>query len=339
MTPADNIAKQVMAKLSAGSESAAKSEQVAKLDTSNEDLDMWFTVHDFKRLPKLEYTSSQQNNNYNRKKNHHWGQRKLFLSEIQFLTAEVQSLSQSVFCVYAGACPGDAQSHLPHILKMFPQTKWLLCDPAFTSRHSRQFQKYIEEKRVALLHEPFTENTAGAINSFMQTATENASAAQTHVQQLMEELQVRETTLTLFVSDLRSDTDEKSILNDMLLQYKCFLAMPCANAGIFKFRPPYPDKVTGIDNELLEDGQRLRYFDGHIYWPIFGPVQTTESRLYVKQSSPQQEALYDIKTYEQIMSHFNFHARPAYDRQAENKVREEYRQKFGNDYVHFFNFM
>ena len=126
--------------------------------------------------------------------------------------------------------------------------------------HSRQFQKYIDEKRVALLHEPFTEDTAGAINTFMQTATEDASAPQTRVQQLMEELQVRETTLTLFVSDLRSRTDEKSILNDMLLQYKCFLAMPCANAGIFKFRPPYPDQVTGIDHELLESHQQVCTF-------------------------------------------------------------------------------
>jgi cap2 methyltransferase len=338
MTLADNIAKQVIAKLSAGPESAAKSKQVASVDTSNEGLHMWFTVHDFERLPKLGYTSSQENNNFNHRKNLHRGQRKLFLSEIQFLTAEVQSLSQSVFCVYAGASPGQAPSPLPRILEMFPQTKWLLCDPAFTPRHFKEFRKYIVKKQVALLDEIFTVDTARAINTFMQTATEDASAPQTRVQQLMEALQVRKDALTLFVSDLRSRTDEESILNDMLLQYNCFVALPCANAGMFKFRPPYPDHVTNISHELLQDGQKLRYFDGQIYWPIFGPVQTTESRLHVKRSSAQKEALYDIKTYEQIMSHFNFHERPAYDMKAEKKVREDYLQKFDKEHEPFFDF-
>ena len=92
-----------------------------------------------------------------------------------------------------------------------------------------------------------------------------------------------------------------------------------------------------MTHELLQDGQKLRYFDGQIYWPIFGPVQTTESRLYVKQCSAQQEALYDIKTYEQIMSAFNADERPRYDEQAEKVVREDYRLKFGDKYLHFFS--
>jgi len=53
----------------------------------------------------------------------HWGQRKLLLSEIEFLT-HYSELSTLV--VYAGAAPG---SHIPILCEMFPKHQFVLYDP------------------------------------------------------------------------------------------------------------------------------------------------------------------------------------------------------------------
>jgi len=55
----------------------------------------------------------------------HWGQRKLLMSEIEFLTL-YGHLAQLV--VYAGAAPGTHTNYLS--AELFPDHRWLLVDPA-----------------------------------------------------------------------------------------------------------------------------------------------------------------------------------------------------------------
>ncbi len=55
----------------------------------------------------------------------HWGQRKLLLSEIEFLTVHG---SPGCVVIYAGAAPG---THIPYLVKLFPEVKcFVLYDPA-----------------------------------------------------------------------------------------------------------------------------------------------------------------------------------------------------------------
>uniref|UniRef100_A0A7S3D3R6 Cap-specific mRNA (nucleoside-2'-O-)-methyltransferase n=1 Tax=Palpitomonas bilix TaxID=652834 RepID=A0A7S3D3R6_9EUKA len=54
----------------------------------------------------------------------HWGQRKLMLSEIEFLTLHA---SPGITCVYAGAAPG---THLGLLSDMFPEVNFVLIDPS-----------------------------------------------------------------------------------------------------------------------------------------------------------------------------------------------------------------
>ena len=62
----------------------------------------------------------------------HWGQRKLFLSEVEFMLTHGH-LASTV--VYAGAAPG---THILHLTKLFPDHRWVLVDPApFKIRQSR----------------------------------------------------------------------------------------------------------------------------------------------------------------------------------------------------------
>lgn len=56
----------------------------------------------------------------------HWGQRKLLMSEIEFLTRFVEK-GHKYTVVYAGAAPG---THILFLSNLFPEIHWVLVDPA-----------------------------------------------------------------------------------------------------------------------------------------------------------------------------------------------------------------
>jgi len=64
----------------------------------------------------------------------HWGQRKLLLSEIEFLTLVGPGQLEGATVVYAGAAPG---THVEYLSRLFPGVRFVLVDPApFTVRAS-----------------------------------------------------------------------------------------------------------------------------------------------------------------------------------------------------------
>jgi len=54
----------------------------------------------------------------------HWGQRKLLMNEIEFLTEYAQ---EGITCLYAGAAPG---THIPFLSDLFPEIHFVLIDPS-----------------------------------------------------------------------------------------------------------------------------------------------------------------------------------------------------------------
>ncbi len=78
----------------------------------------------------------------------HWGQRKLLISEIEFLTLHARP---GDIVLYAGAAPG---THTPQLINMFPQLLFVLVDPAPFSGKLR------EGDRVRLRQECFTDELA-----------------------------------------------------------------------------------------------------------------------------------------------------------------------------------
>ena len=60
----------------------------------------------------------------------HFGQRKLLLSEIEFLTIVFQNLetdNKKIVLIYAGAASGQ---HIPTLVEAFPFIEYILVDPA-----------------------------------------------------------------------------------------------------------------------------------------------------------------------------------------------------------------
>eukprot|EP00435_Cladocopium_sp_Y103_P026494 s1336_g6.t1 len=188
----------------------------------------------------------------------HWGQRKLILAEIEFLTLYYERASW-----YAGAAPG---THIAFLAKMFPKLHFDLIDCRPFSRKLEEEAKELQdgqgEVRIRMRQELFTE-------------------------ELAKEYAKKEG--VLFISDVRASKDDEfhpsvlerqlgwswrfrgcqeAVEEDMKLQMSWHLQIkPLASS--FKFRLPWGPGST-------------EYLKGRIYLPVWGPETTTESRLFVE---------------------------------------------------------
>jgi cap2 methyltransferase len=171
----------------------------------------------------------------------HWGQRKLLMSEIEFLLSTLPKKKKCVV-VYAGAAPG---THVRILADMFPSHLFILVDPApFTVRP--------EEGRIVIHQCMFTDDVAKELGAELEPNT--------HL---------------LFISDVRSCDPElhseqvynERIKADMHSQAQWHkLLRPFKS--MLKFRLPYAPGKT-------------EYLSGDIHLPVWGPSSTTECRLVV----------------------------------------------------------
>jgi hypothetical protein len=195
----------------------------------------------------------------------HWGQRKLLLSEIEFLTLIGLENLKGSLVVYAGAAPG---THVTYLASMFPTVDFMLVDPAdFTVRRSKQ---------ISIKQECFTDKLAA---------------------RLREENKHRN---VYFVSDIRTADPnrqrdqkvlEERVAWDMTSQMQWHNILK-PKQSMLKLRFPWFDGVT-------------EYLDGDIYLPVWGPQTTTECRLITNLRYPHRTVVYDNRKYESQMMYFN----------------------------------
>eukprot|EP00960_Hanusia_phi_P071422 767551-Hanusia_phi.AAC.3 len=148
---------------------------------------------------------------YNMRSTRHWGQRKLLICEISFLT---QYLNENITTVlYVGASPGN---HTPILIEMFPNLQWILYD-------IRPFSPILYTyKNVQLIHDFF--NTLDA--EFFKGRND-----------------------LLFISDIRNELPkdenviDEIITDDMNMQQRWFRIINPV-AACLKFRLPWNDKKT-----------------------------------------------------------------------------------------------
>lgn len=175
------------------------------------------------------------------KKGIHWGQRKLLLTLIQFLTKFWDpTLVPNPVLVYAGAAPG---TNIKIVSDLFPEVEMHLYDPS-------KFKIKPTEK-IHLYNQYFTDEDA------------KKWAGRKDV---------------YFVSDIRTadyttakdlNDNENQIMNDMKMQMTWFRIIQPVKAHL-KFRLPY----TGGARP-----PRVDYLYGHILKQPWAPQTTTESRL------------------------------------------------------------
>ena len=215
-------------------------------------------------MPKLPYRELNLNN---LRSTRHIGQRKLLLSEIEFITLMYQKYKlnnkKKVILLYVGSAPGY---HIPILVKLFPNLYFYLYDP-----------------------EPFTikDNThIKIINNFFM----NKDIEKFYKKALKKPL--------LFVSDIRDPFYDKEktdqLQNDMRLQQDWAIGIKPLGA-MFKFR-------------LLFNNDFTNYLFGESYLPVWGPLETTETRLICNKDNTEnwtKYKLYSNKDHEQRMFYFN----------------------------------
>lgn len=205
------------------------------------------------------------------------GQRKLLFNELEFYTMVSSFLSSSrsssireeekekkkVTVIYPGAAAGF---HSTFLLKTFPDWEFHFYDMNPFAEELKAFSN------LKLYHQYFTDEDA----FFHRSA-----AKEDYI---------------IFLSDIRSGSDEEAVDRDMALQRK-WIEIIKPDASMLKFRLPWRDGQT-------------EYFDGDIYTqPRIGP-SSTETRLIF--FGPYKMKMYDNESYNNRIFYWQRHNRNAY---------------------------
>lgn len=240
---------------------------------------------------------------------HHWGQRKLLLSEIEFLAACVAHLRAAgedpheYTVVYAGSADG---AHLPFLwTRLFPGVFAGLHLYDDVRRYDRRVRELARSSRgtvriAPVVHEGRLLTPAfrakwgiagdakvlpprpGGAPYLPGWFTEEVAASY-HGQK------------ALFISDIRTVPTSDGIRRDNALQVASVLAMDPA-ACMLKHRMPFDAPVS-------------RFLDGRAILQLWAPVDSTETRLWA--ARPYRERDHDMHDYESRMFTFNKLYRPS----------------------------
>lgn len=186
------------------------------------------------KFPSKKYNKNIKTNNV------HFGQLKLLLSEIDFLT---KLPNEPILVLYPGGGPGD---HIPLLSQMFENFYFMLVDPVFSGKERIRIIIHPSD-RIIMRAELFTDKM---IDEFKNIPNK------------------------VMISDIRSVPEgvtdyekefEKNVIFDMELQAQFFekLYRPLS---LLKFRLPYDQKIT-------------EYLDGELHFQAFPKETSTEMRL------------------------------------------------------------
>lgn len=131
----------------------------------------------------------------------HLGQRKLLLSEIEFL---VHNYQEGDVVVYAGSAPG---THLPLLAEMFEGISFILYDP-------HKFDSKVKSINAKVYQEYFTDKVARKLKQEIPTGK------------------------LLFISDIRTEPTNEGVVRDMRMQEK-WIELMTPRKSLLKFRLPY----------------------------------------------------------------------------------------------------
>jgi len=238
----------------------------------------------------------------------HWGQRKLLYTEIEFFSIASKFIDinkNNCLIVYIGAANGVRDN----IYKtLFPNTQFLLYDPMpFAIKESEQF--------------------------IIKTGKDGFFSDDT-IQDVFDIAKGRK---LLYICDIRSDTSESAIWDNMAQQQRWGIKMG-VELMMLKLRFPYtyikehgkridtiikPYDLNEIKNNIViineqKTEKELLYLHGNIYIQLHAPYRSTETRLitgkikymnkdskYDKDDEKYALKYYDSDKYEEQMNYFN----------------------------------
>lgn len=245
---------------------------------------------DIDTSPKLEYLEDRPRPN----NIIHIGQRKLFLSELRFLTEYLPPDVRS-FVIYVGAASGQ---HMSLIRDLFPEVVFLMFDGAPFKISGKTYPSNFEDiNRIIqrgrpglyLFNELFYEYHARVLRSIFQKS------------EYSEDLSPN----VLLISDIRTidpgqiNAQDHNVVLDLIMQYRWVTLMD-PEVSMLKFRLPFfmesPEELNEriFDRRMYAtehegtlnfksnyDSHRFSYLDGIIWPQAFAGVTSAETRLIV----------------------------------------------------------
>lgn len=222
-----------------------------------------------------------------------WGQRKLLISEIEFVSEVIRrditngGDGQGFILVYIGAAPG---SHIPYLLNLFAiygisahlWDKIENIDKITIGAGGERINPEIEIAPERFRDPTMHGETAGFFTDYVANQYLNAYGTSNRL---------------LFVSDIRVSAREESIISDMSMQRRWVEIMQ-PFGSLLKMRLPYP--ISGAQPEYV-------YLDGDIYTQAWSRNKSSESRLM--SFKPYGQKGYNIFDYDASFSYFNTYTR------------------------------
>jgi len=250
----------------------------------------------------------------------HWGQRKLFLSELHFFNNIILNKYKNFnkfLVIYAGAAPGI---HLNLLGYLFPYVEFHLYDPnVFDSsliKNKKQFKiNPLKDVKTGI----FNENI---INQYLKLFDENKNKYNDYIIifisdirgndiskikehklcSLNESEKIRDSEFSIN-NQIKKDIFENIIYDDLNIQ-KNFVSLLNAHENLLKFRLPF-------NNDTLD------YFHGTIYIQPWNSLSGTETRLHISKKIQYNDSSnndlpifnYSLKKYERQLAYINTHLR------------------------------
>lgn len=206
----------------------------------------------------------------------HHGQRKLLLSEIEFLTNYTRYTKDdrvTGFVVYVGAGPGV---HIPLLTQLFPNLEFHLYD-------TTEFHKSLNKNPRVILHKNYFDD---------EEACKWSEIKHTVLKDVFLISDIRTASPGIGPGQDDSQAAEMKVDEDMSSQMKWHhIIQP--TKSMLKFRLPWPQPSATT---------HTKYLDGDVYLPVWGPQTTSEARLVPHGNSVK---LWDNTKYENQMFHFN----------------------------------
>ena len=260
----------------------------------------------------------------------HNGQRKLFLTELQFLT-NVDKKTR--YCIYAGASPGNKTHYLS---TLFPNIKLILVDPNEFSLilPDKQSHRIVAHDDIVHLKNGYPASTfrANSIDSkdyYADIINTNykiyiiedymTSYIAHNLKQLGADV--------VFISDIRSNIDlnnptDFDVAWNNAMNYNWIIILR-PSLSMLKYRPPYfndknppsdaPHIMSAFD-EAKENGidflqnykDRKDYLPAsYIYVQAWQPITSTEVRLWITRENLNNIVFYDSKAIESQFFYYN----------------------------------
>jgi len=271
----------------------------------------------------------------------HLGQRKLLLSEIQFMTQLYNLNTDIKYCIYAGSAPGN-KTHL--LSKLFPDIKFILIDP-------NKFNLFLVDKNKYHRSEPHRDivhlynGYSANVNLFMNKKEKNMTKSDKMdvinyikcsnckifiFEDFMDDKYAALFKLlgpAAFISDIRSNSsgsEEKSPL-DIDMYWNTSMMYNWMNIlepelSILKIRIPFFNKKIdfapfedefkiskkyGIDFKKNYSEMKFMMSEGDLFLQAWSRLRSAELRMVIKKENINKIKDYDIKEIEEKMNYYN----------------------------------